>query len=181
MKESEYIYSPTIKEVRKAMWQQATVCLNFSLNPNMSIKEYGEEIGKALAPIKDATDTQKYSLEKLKKLSEQGENKRLKRFYEHESRHARQMEKALTDMGIDMKPKFNVYICPIMADHNQAGAWVGLIDLYNFDKLHFDRKQMQEFNIRTTYQMLGTFDNSVGDVLLASSVLLGNALHLFKG
>lgn len=173
---SQYDYSPSEKVVTNAFRLQAVMGIKFRLNPSMDIKAYETELEKAFAPLKYSVKTQKYSLDELAMVAQFSEDQRIKELYSHESIHALQIEKALTDMGITEKPSFTVYFVPIEADMFQWGKAVGLIETSAYFKSKLTRKQIIELNRRVAIEMAKSVHNSSGDILIISSTLFGEII-----
>jgi hypothetical protein len=168
-------YPPTQAEAMRALRKQAAVNFKFYLNPRMTIEDRIREIDEALAPLKSPPDTRKYSLSELKEISLKTDDDRLKILYNHEANHAEQMQKVLSQMGIGIKPEFDVYYCPILADMYSYGGAIGLLHMRR-DILHLTRDQILEFDTRLALKMLKSSENSLGDIYIIIGVIGGKVL-----
>lgn len=180
MKEKQqYQFSPTQDEVNRAFRLQAINAFKLRIDPAFDLDKSEKELGKVFAPLKQAETTEKYSLEKLAEVAETTTDERIKHLYNHESKHASQIIKVFKDIGVLETPYFIVYYVPILADMFQAGAAVGLIETKFKKNKKLTREQTLECNRRLANEMLRSRDNSSGDLLLISSLLLGEAVGFF--
>lgn len=177
---TNYQFPATIEEARKAMRDQALAAIKFRLNKNMTVEEYGKTIDLALSPLKNATKTRKFTIEEFAQIYESHPDKKYRDFYKHELNHTKQMSKILKDMEIDFKPKFSIYVCPILADMYQMGMMTGLTEMEKDERFKFDRKQQLEFDRRLIFEMLKTTKNSSGDLMLVGSIIVGDVVSFFN-
>lgn len=173
-----YEYPPTEKEAQRAMQKQALISFRFHTDPTMTVQEYATELETALAPIKETRRTENYTLDELAQLASAPENKRLRKIYEHERNHALQICGVIRAMGIAVVPEFVVYYCPIMADMYQCGNGIGLIETNGITGL--SREQLIEFETRLAFQMLGTTQNSIGDLYIIGAMILAKVVSFVK-
>jgi hypothetical protein len=159
----------------RALRKQAEVGLRFHRNPDMTVDERIRQIDEALAPIKLSPDTVKYSLDELKEIYLTTNRKRLKTLYNHEANHAEQMKKVLLEMGIGIKPEFDVYYCPCLANFDSPGGAIGLLEMRR-DTLHLTRNQILDFDKRVALKMLKSSHNSLGDVYIILGIFGGKVI-----
>lgn len=177
--EEPYIFPPSEQEAKHALWQEAIVVFKFHVDRRMTVEKRRQEIDKALAPLEQATKTEKYSLGELKELAARSPDERMRLLYQHEADHARQMDKVLIDMGITTKAEYDVYFCPILADMYQHGMFIGLLEMREAEGLQFTREQAIEFDRRFAIEMLKSRQNSIGDLFLIFSVMGARLASVF--
>ena len=139
----------------------------------MTIEERTRELNEAMAPLKLAPTTKKYSLEEFEKISSALGNTKLKVLYEYEANHAEEMKKVLLDMGVTTKPEFDVYYCPTICDNFTPGEAIGLLDMRD-SILNLNRDQTLEFDFRLAIKMLKSGHNSQEDLKTVLGIFGGD-------
>jgi len=171
----DYNRAPTRSEADQALKKQANIVLKFHLNPGMTIEERTRKLNEAMAPLKLAPTTKKYSLEELEKVASTGSDDKLKVLYEYEANHAEEMKKVLLDMGVTTKPEFDVYYCPTICDNFTPGEAIGLLDMRD-SILNLNRDQTLEFDFRLAIKMLKSGRNSREDFYTVLGIFGGDVV-----
>lgn len=177
---SDYSYPPTYAEVVRAMRKQFMVALKFHIDSGMTVDERIRQIDEALAPIKHSPDTDKYPLDELKEISLKMDSKRLTNLYAHEANHAEQMKQTLSEMGIGIKPEFDVFYCPCLATFDSSGGAIGMLEMRR-DILNLTRDQILDFDNRVALKMLKSRHNSLGDAYIILGIFGGNVISKIRG